>query len=227
MTTRTCGIVLVAAGSGTRMGAGQPKQFRQLLGKPVIIWSALAFAQMPEVREIVVVTAPDFAEDVRAMFEAHGLTAKIALGGARRQDSVLAGVRALSHDTEFAAVHDAARPFPPANLGEALGSAAETGAAIFALPVTDTLKRGDDGNITGTVDRAGLWRAQTPQVARRRLLIDALEACGSCEVTDEAAALERAGVSVRLVMSAAENIKITTAEDWTMAEAIATWRQIS
>lgn len=220
-----CGMVIVAAGSGTRMGGGVPKQFMPLQGLPLYLWSARHFDALPEVRAIVIVGP---AGDVDAMTAQArqariGKLVAVVSGGALRQDSVLAGLRALPAECGIAGVHDGARPFPGDAVTTAIACAREHGAAILAAPVPDTIKRVRDGEITSTLDRSVLWAAQTPQLARRLVLIGALESCAAegREVTDEASALEARGIAVRVVASPRTNIKVTTPEDWLVATAIA------
>lgn len=220
-----CSVVVVAAGSGTRMGGETPKQFRPVMGLPLFLWSTCFFSSLPLVDRVVVVGPAARLEELRELCERHmhGRMPAIVAGGARRQDSVMAGVRATPGDSDFVAVQDAARPFPPANLDDGLAAAAETGAAIYAAPVSSTMKRVENGMIAGTVEREGLWAAQTPQLVRRPLLIDALEACERTgrQVTDEAGAVEALGVRVRIVPATDANLKVTTPGDWIVAEAIA------
>ncbi|HKJ65266.1 MAG TPA: 2-C-methyl-D-erythritol 2,4-cyclodiphosphate synthase, partial [Desulfopila sp.] len=140
--------------------------------------------------------------------------------GRRRQDSVRAGVDHLGDDIDIVLVHDGARPLVDSEvILRCLEAAERSGAAIAAVPVKDTLKRGDgDDRIAATIDRKGLWQAQTPQAARLPLLRRAFAAAGESDVTDEAMLLENAGIPVSLVMGAESNIKITRPEDLIMAE---------
>jgi 2-C-methyl-D-erythritol 4-phosphate cytidylyltransferase len=220
-----CGVVIVAGGAGTRMGGGRPNQLRPLLGLPLFLWSAKALGPRPEVREIVVVGPAEHLDEMRDACRAHNIARLGALvpGGALRQESVRAGVAALSEDCVLAAVHDAARPFPPPGFAEAVRRARACGAAILASPVAETLKRVEGGRIAGTMARAAIWAAHTPQVVGRDLLLRALDHCAQAgiEVTDEAAAVEAMGGVVEVVESSRTNLKITTPDDWALAEAIA------
>jgi len=154
-----------------------------------------------------------------------------ANGGARRQDSSLAGLRALPPDVDIVAIHDAARPFPPREgVEQAIAAAREHGGALLAIPMTDTVKRADaGGKIIETLDRDRLWLAQTPQVFQRALLARAFEAVekAGLDLTDDAAALEFIGHAPHLVMGSIENLKITTPADWPRAEDIARSRSQS
>lgn len=221
-----CGVVIVAAGSGTRMAdGGPPKQFRCLLGRPVFLWSALFFAQQESVYEIVIVCAASEMELVERLCREHKLAkpTRIVKGGARRQDSVAAGVAALSEQSCIVAIHDAARPFPPADLNQAVQTARDTGSAVYASPVVDTLKRAKDRLVVETVPRENLWGAQTPQIFQRSLLEQAQAFCVShgLEVSDDASAVEAMGKAVYLFAGSRTNLKITTPQDWPLAEAIA------
>lgn len=223
-----CGVVVVAGGSGSRMGPGEaPKQFRPVAGKPVFRWCLDFFLAHPEVLEVVLVVPriqSDLARDLTADCDPERL--KLVAGGARRQDSVSAGLEALGPDCKMVAVHDAARPFPPTDFSGLLKQARDSGGAIFALPVTDSIKRGDGSTIRENVSREHLWAAQTPQVFQTKLLRDCLQACNlrGIEVTDDASALQELGHPVRIVEGSRSNLKITLPEDWVLAEALAAGR---
>ncbi len=221
---RECSVILVAGGSGNRMGGGVPKQLRPLLGLPLFLWSAKFFNGCAEVGEIVLVVPQGREEECRALCTAHSITRLSALvpGGRLRQDSVAAGITASSPAFPLVAVHDAARPFPSRAFHEAVRVARDEGAAILASPVGDTLKRVEGSRITGTVDRTALWAAHTPQVFRRDLLARAMDHCAAkgVEVTDEASAVEHSGGTVHVVECPRSNLKLTTPDDWPLAEVI-------
>ncbi len=230
--------LIVAAGRGSRAtrGDGQPKQYVEIGGIPVLGYTLTAFPRFAAAIQVVI--HPDDAEsyaNVLAWVEKRlppSAFAKIlppVPGGATRQQSVLCGLEALAlrgneQIPSHVLIHDAARPFVSAEELERICAALKTAqGAILALPVTDTLKRGSAaGVITTTVGREGLWRAQTPQgfefapilAAHRQAARD-----GATDLTDDAAVAERAGIQVALVMGSAANIKVTTAEDIDMAEA--------
>lgn len=207
--------VLVAAGSGQRFGAEQAKQFLACAGKPVIRHAAEALAAARVLIQPV-------GEDGAIAAALSGIDHLAAVpGGATRQASVLAGLEALvAHAPDVVLVHDAARPFIPPGAIEALVAAlAAHGGAIPAVAVADTLKRGADGRIVGTVDRSGLFRAQTPQAFRFPLLL-ALHRTAPAGATDDAAVLEAAGHAVALVAGHEDNIKITWPEDLARMERI-------
>lgn len=220
-----CGIVLVAAGQGHRIGSVIPKQFLPLCGMPLYLWSLHYFQALPAVREIVVVVPAGYERRVLEETAQYGLTKVRACvrGGELRQDSVEFGVQALSADCSLVGIHDAARPFPPPNFEELLHATVATRAALFAVPVTDTLKRVTGKSVDATVDRTLLWAAQTPQMFERDLLLAALSHVREqqCTVTDDAAAVESLGVCPQVVMGSRWNIKVTTREDWPIAQFLA------
>lgn len=217
--------VVVAAGRSARMG-GTDKLAADLAGRPVLAWSLAALAASPKVDRIVVVRAPGQAGARRPDWFPDKVV-DIVPGGARRQDSVAAGVRALGDSASAATervllVHDGARPLVTAALIEAVvDAAAEHGAAIPVLPVAETLKRVVGGVISATVDRDGVATAQTPQGIRWDVLRSATARVpfeSDRELTDEAALLEAAGVAVRAVAGDPANRKITIPEDLAVAE---------
>jgi len=195
-------------------------------GKPLLCYALRALEVAPWVREIVVVGREQDRERIAALCRRESFTKVkvVAPGGEVRQESVRLGLEALQCETPLVVVHDAARPFLPlALLERCLREAARSGAAIAALPCPDTLKAARERAVVRTVNRAGVWLSQTPQVFRRALL---LEAHGRARryrylATDDAALLERAGHTVTLVPSTALNFKVTTPEDLEMARLIA------
>ncbi|MGC8741051.1 MAG: 2-C-methyl-D-erythritol 4-phosphate cytidylyltransferase [Candidatus Sumerlaeaceae bacterium] len=223
-----CGIIIVAAGKGERMGGDVPKQFRPLAGYPVYLWSLAFFSTQPSVQEIALVVPAANVSSLKQNFSSlSDLTVHVVAGGARRQDSVVAGVSALSPKCEYIAVHDAARPFPPLHFERLLAVACEYGSAIFAYPIVETVKRvGPDKSIHETLERSGLWAAQTPQLFRRELLAAALEHCqrNDVVVTDDAAAVALINGPVRVVEGERWNIKLTATDDWAVAEYLARHR---
>ncbi|WP_304186393.1 bifunctional 2-C-methyl-D-erythritol 4-phosphate cytidylyltransferase/2-C-methyl-D-erythritol 2,4-cyclodiphosphate synthase [Phenylobacterium aquaticum] len=214
-------VVIVAAGSSTRAGPGEPKPWRTLAGRPILRWSVETFLAAGAA-EVVVVTAADriaAAGDALA-----GLVGWRAVeGGATRALSVQAGLAALAADGQTPVlIHDAARPFVTAAHVAALLTALDAAdGAILALPVADTLKRGQ-ATVSETVSREGLWRAQTPQAFRRATLTRAYAAWpGDAEPTDDAAVVERAGGRVALSPGDPMLMKLTYPEDFAMAERLA------
>ncbi len=210
------------------MGLNHPKQFHHLAGVPILIHTIRAFIAVPAIDPIVIVVPPLWIADTRQLLAEYALGNKTILvvgGGARRQDSVRAGLACLTDTTEIVLVHDGARPFVRPELIQCcLEAAWQHGAAIAAVPVKDTLKKAHpDHTIALTVDRQDLWQAQTPQAARLSLLQAAYGAndlAGDLDVTDEAALLENSGISVSLVEGAETNIKITRPDDLILAEKI-------
>jgi len=216
--------IIPAAGSGSRMGLDHPKQYHFLVGVPILVHTVRVFAESSSVDRIVVVVPADrveFTLDLMAEYNLATDTLQVIAGGRRRQDSVKAGLDLLD-DVETVLVHDGARPLVTQKLiADCCKAVSKYGAAIAAVPVKDTLKKGDaDNRILSTVDRENLWQAQTPQAARLSLLMSAYEAAGDRDVTDEASLLELAGTEVHLVEGSETNIKITRPDDLIIAEKI-------
>ncbi|MEQ8819654.1 MAG: IspD/TarI family cytidylyltransferase [Sumerlaeia bacterium] len=219
------GLVVVAAGKGTRFG--RPKQFVPLGSQMLLLHCLRAFERM-EFREWVVVLPPDLIESGEWEDIAGQLPddVKAVPGGAERADSVRVGVAALSKACGIVAVHDGARPFPPlAATREAIAMLRQDATlhgVIVASPVTDTLKfLAEDGSrIANTIDRSRCARAETPQVCRRESLLRALEAPGAERATDEGQALERIGLATAVKLHQEFNLKITSPEDLRVAETL-------
>lgn len=216
--------ILVAAGRGERMGAGRPKAFLDLAGETLLLRSARAFEAAPSVERIVAVVPLAEVDGAATMLASLRKPVDVVAGGERRQDSVLEGLKQAPDGFDgIVLVHDAARPLVDADLVEAVCRAAEeTGAALPLLPVVDTVKRVEDGRVTGTLDREALGGAQTPQGFRFALLVRAYEAAfrERLTLTDEAMAVERLGEPVAAVPGSARNRKITTPEDLAWAEGV-------
>ncbi|WP_240433585.1 2-C-methyl-D-erythritol 4-phosphate cytidylyltransferase [Solimonas sp. K1W22B-7] len=217
--------MLPAAGGGTRMGLARPKQYLPLRGRSLIEWSLAPFLESEWIDGVVVVLARNDAEFSRLPIARHPKIVT-TIGGAARAESVLAGLEAVAQRTSafgevYALVHDAARPCVAWNDIEKLcDEAADEHGGLLALPVSDTLKKARKGKVAGTVDREFVWRAQTPQLFRVDLLVQALRECDErgLAVTDEAGAMERAGYKPRLVRGSESNIKVTYPEDLRLAE---------
>jgi len=219
--------IIPAAGSGTRMGLSYPKQFFELQGAIILIHTLRVFQQVDAIGHIVVVVPQDSCSQVAELVQEYELfkVFKVVAGGKRRQDSVLAGLDVLPQGIELVLVHDGVRPFVHVSIiEECIKKAEEAGAAMVAIPAKDTLKAvSPDGEIEYTIDRSGVWQAQTPQAARVELLRKAYaEAAGdkSFVATDEASLLERINVPVKVVEGSEKNIKITRPEDLFLANAI-------
>lgn len=210
--------VLPAAGSSRRLGFD--KLLTPVAGVSFLEHTLRRVAASPLIAEIIVVTSAASQEAVQAIIQEIKITqpVKVILGGAERQDSVLAGVEATDPRQEFVLIHDAARPFVTPALVEKVWQAAQAhGAAVCGQPCTDTLKEANpDGSIAATVDRSKIWSVQTPQIFRRALLLEAyqkIKASGQI-VTDDTAAVSALGHPVQLVQSDEINLKITRASDW-------------
>jgi 2-C-methyl-D-erythritol 4-phosphate cytidylyltransferase len=203
--------LLVAAGSGERLGADRPKAFVVLAGRPMLEWSVEALVAAG-IEEIVVALPPGGSAP-------SGCTG--VPGGATRSASVRSALRGASKDPQVV-VHDAARPLvTPAHFRDALAALSGADAAIAAAPITDTVKQaGEDRRVTATLDRTQLWAIQTPQAFRREALERALDVDDAllAAATDDAWLVERAGGTVRVVESTAENFKVTTPHDLRVAE---------
>jgi len=223
----TCTALIVAAGRGSRFGGPRPKQYALLAGRPVLRHTLEAYRSAPEINQLRVVIAPGDETHYAAAVEGLRLPEPV-LGGVSRQQSVLNGLEALAEaPPDFVAVHDAARPFVrPVDILACLEAASASGVdgAVLGVRLSDTLKRSDAGGaITETIARAGLWRAQTPQIFRFARLLEAhraASALGQSEasaLTDDAAVAERAGLKVVMVEGSEDNRKITTADDLGLA----------
>jgi 2-C-methyl-D-erythritol 4-phosphate cytidylyltransferase/2-C-methyl-D-erythritol 2,4-cyclodiphosphate synthase len=216
----TTAILIVAAGRGSRAGAGAPKQYRSLAGRPVLAHTIAAFAAHPAVGPIQVVIHPN--DEVAYRYAAAGFDLRDPVpGGATRQESVRRGLAALARAApESVLIHDGARPLVArAVIDRVLAALSTSPGAIAALPLADTLKRdAGGGRAVGGIDRSGLWRAQTPQGFRFDAIRAAHEAAAGRDLTDDAAVAELAGIETALVTGDEDNFKITTADDLARAE---------
>jgi 2-C-methyl-D-erythritol 4-phosphate cytidylyltransferase len=219
--------IIVAAGKGERMGAVLPKPFLPLGGIPLLIHTLQTVRRSLLVQRIILVIAEERESLCREILQTHGLSnAPITLvhGGAERQDSVRCGLAALDLESEIVVIHDAARPFlDPAILEASIRTAAEHGGAVVAVPAGDTIKRvTEDGRVMETVPRQQLWLAQTPQTFRVPLIREAhaRAVAESVTATDDAALLEWCGKTVKVVVGSSRNFKITTPDDFYLAEAL-------
>jgi 2-C-methyl-D-erythritol 4-phosphate cytidylyltransferase len=207
-------------------GAGPKKQFAPLAGAPVLAWSAWAVARAPQVRELVLVVGEgDVAYCGREIAAGYpfGKPVRVVAGGRDRQESVSLGARAACPDCAVVAVHDGARPLIGVGvIGAACEAALLGGAAVVAVPVTDTVKVARAGRVARTLDRSELWAAQTPQAFRRGLLLRALDAAerDGYRGTDDSSLAERLGEPVAVVEGSYDNIKITTPGDFAAAEGV-------
>ncbi len=218
--------IIAAGGRGRRLGAALPKQLLSVAGRPILQWSVEAFLASGGVNHVVVAVPPELAADPPRYLRVPKVT--VVAGGDRRQDSVANGFDALPEPTEIVLVHDAARPFVDApTIARVIAGAGQAGAAIAALPASDTVKLSagatpGDRYIDRTLARDTIFLAQTPQGFRREVLRDAITlGRDGVEATDEAALAERAGHRVQLVDGSRRNIKITTSDDLLLAEVLA------
>ena len=222
--------VILAAGLGKRMQAGHNKQFIEICGQSVLTHTLTVFAQIPEIAKIVLVVRAGEEDTCRNMIpEIAESKTVLAIGGKERQDSVHNGIRAITWECEYILIHDGARPLITEEvIRRTLLAAQNSGAAICAVPVKDTIKQADsDGNVLATIPRESLWAAQTPQVFRADLIRRAYENAyvHNHYGTDDASLVEYLGEKIKIVTGDYENIKITTPEDITTAEQILQKRQ--
>ncbi len=218
--------IIVAAGRGVRAGSAGPKQYRDLAGESVLARAVRAFVDHPAVSKARVIIHADDADLYRESIVSLRDNPKLmspVIGGRERQDSVRLGLESLEDEPpEIVLIHDAARPFiDAATISRVIDAAVATGGAIAALPVFDTIKKADGNThpaVETTVSRDGLWRAQTPQGFGYRSILSAHRASAGERLTDDAAVAERAGMKVSLVAGSPDNMKITQAEDFGMAE---------
>lgn len=214
-----CGAVIVAAGTASRM-AGTDKMMADLGGEPVILRTVRAFAECDAIKEIVVVTRPELIVAVGDLCNGIEKVTAVVAGGKDRMESVQLGLNALSKSVKLAAIQDGARPLVTWQLIDRVVRAANTyGAAAPAVPVKDTIKAVQGGVVTETPDRKTLYAVQTPQVFDFDLLRGALKKAKEDEITltDDCAAVERLGMSVKIVEGDERNLKITTPTDLEIA----------
>lgn len=214
--------IIVAAGKGTRMGKNVDKLFLKVAGEPILVHTWRRFDDSPVIDEIVVVVRDGLQADVKKLGAKFKKKFQIIAGGAERQDSVWNGLEAVSPKTEIVVIQDGARPCTSLELIAATVEAArETGAAVAAQAVTDTIKESRDGKIVErTLDRSKLWTVQTPQTFRLEIIRRALAEVRKrgLVVTDDTAACELIGQPVKLVASASPNPKVTRPEDLAFVE---------
>lgn len=225
------GVVIPAAGQGKRMGAGVNKQFLTLAELPILVHTVRLFQNVKDVSEIVIVGAEDDLPVIEAIVRDHKLdkVAAICKGGAQRQDSVRAGVQALSATIQRVVVHDGARPLLTLDrLHRFLEEAEAFSAAIMGISLKDTVKRVDSsGKVLDTPPREQLRAVQTPQIFERGLLEEAHRRAlvSGFSGTDDAALIEWMGHPVQVIEGVSENLKITTPDDLWLAERILAQRE--
>lgn len=225
---RDVGVIIAAAGAGERVGQGEPKQFRTVAGVPLLLRAIGPFARHPRVRHLVVALPPAYAVAPPPwLTDLTGVRVGLVGGGATRAETVRAGLAALDAACTVVLVHDAVRPFVAVETIDAVIAAAARGVgAVPAVAVSDTLKRADAATrrVQETVDRRTLWCAQTPQGFPRPLLEEAYRRAAPSHLaaaTDDATLVEALGHPVELVPDSPANFKITTPEDFAIAELLA------
>lgn len=213
--------IIAAGGRGTRFGGDAPKQVLSLAGRPILQRSVEAFSRSSRISEVIVALPDELAADPPDYLRDAGPRVRVVAGGARRQDSVARAFAVASPEVDLVVIHDAARPLvTDALIARTIDAAGAAGAAIAALQATDTVKRGSaEGRIIGTLDRREVFLAQTPQAFQVDVLRAALSrAASATPATDEAMLAEQAGYAVMLVEGDRRNLKITTQDDFDMAE---------
>lgn len=224
------GIVIPAAGQGKRMGAGYNKQFLSLMGQPILAHTVRLFEESSYVSEIVIVGAESDQQVIKELVDRHKFDKVVAItqGGAQRQDSVRAGVQALSSTIQRVVVHDGARPLLTLReFNRFMEEAEKFSAASMGIPIKDTVKKvNTSGKVLETLSREGLRAIQTPQIFDRGILEEAHHQASLVGYygTDDAALLEWMGYPVQIVEGSQENIKVTTPEDLWLAERILSMR---
>jgi len=218
------GAIIPAAGRGKRIGASVPKQFLEIQGKPLLHHTLTVFASCKLIDYVVLVMpradVDEMGEDWLNKYE---IVREVVVGGEQRQDSVYNGFNSLEEGTDIVVVHDGVRPFTtPQMITATVEAAQQHGAAITAIPVSDTVKQAVDGFVKQTVPRDGLWRVQTPQAFQRGLLQQAFKKAkkDSYYGTDEGSLVEYLGERVKIVPGSELNIKITRKEDLVLGESL-------
>jgi 2-C-methyl-D-erythritol 4-phosphate cytidylyltransferase len=219
-------VIIVAAGKGERFGGQEKKIFAKIDGRPMFLRTLEHFINREDVCQTVLVVAPADADQVKQKYGPNlgFMGVKLVEGGKERHDSVANGLDALADDVEYVAIHDAARPCVSVAMVDAVfEEAVKSGAAILAVPLHGTIKRGSDASvIEETVPRENLWEAQTPQVFKKSVICEASAKRTEIEgpITDDAQLVEATGHAVALVTSDCTNLKITTKGDVTLANSI-------
>jgi len=219
-------VIICAAGAGKRFGGNRKKQFVNVAGRPAFLRSVEFFADNDNVKQILLSIAPDAEEVLKVT---HGPTlafhgVKICLGGAERFETVAKALELINDDIDIIAIHDAVRCCLTKKwVDDVFAAADKTGAAMLASPVVATLKKVEDGQIIDTIDRTGMYEAQTPQVFKAEILKEAygnLDKFDKSKISDDSQLIEAMGKKVSIVETDSSNMKITTACDVAIAEAI-------
>ncbi|MEP6857434.1 MAG: 2-C-methyl-D-erythritol 4-phosphate cytidylyltransferase [Gemmatimonadales bacterium] len=227
---RDVGVIIVAAGSGSRTGSAELKQFRWVAGKPMLLHSIQTFQARVDVAMVVCVLPREYVGDPPPwIFQSDADRLLLSVGGRERSESVANGLEDLPSECEIVVIHDAARPLVTSEtIGRVIDEARKGNGAVAALPVTDTLKRVDtSGRVIETVDRFGLWRAQTPQAFPRKVIERAHREARAADriATDDAALCEKIGLPVVVVRGSERALKITEENDFALAEALSIFRE--
>ncbi|MGH9760370.1 MAG: 2-C-methyl-D-erythritol 4-phosphate cytidylyltransferase [Blastocatellia bacterium] len=227
MTERLANVAIIpAAGVGARMQSDRAKQMLELGGVPLLVHTLRRFEECDAVDQIVLVLQPDLTAEVLGLVSRYGLKkiARVVAGGAQRQDSVYRGIQVLTGtQTGVVAIHDGVRPFiTAAEINAVIERAKKTGAALMALPATDTIKQVKSGRVQRTLDRKLIYHAQTPQAFQFQILREAYEKAyaDGFVATDDSQLVERLGRRVSIVEGSSLNIKITRPIDLSLAEII-------
>lgn len=220
MSSITVSVIIVAAGSGVRLGTKTPKAFVKINGLPLLEYSLKAFQGCKGINEMILVKPPSHRINGSSLFDKYPKLTAIVSGGKERLDSVRAGINMISPDSGIVLIHDAARPLiEPGQIESVIRMVKKHGAAVLASPVTDTIKKVSSGRITGTLDRSQLWKAQTPQGFKTSVLGKSHFNQKNTAVTDDSQLVEMMNGKVYIVPGDDKNIKITTPIDLE----IATW----
>jgi len=227
---RDVGVIIVAAGSGSRTGSQELKQFRWVAGKPMLLHSIQTFQARTDVAMVVCVLPREYVGDPPPwIFQSDADRLLLSVGGRERSESVANGLEDLPSECEIVVIHDAARPLVTSEtIGRVIDEARQGNGAVAALPVVDTLKRVDThGKVIETVDRFGLWRAQTPQAFPRKIIERAHREAREADrmATDDAALCEQIGLPVVVVRGSERAQKITEENDFALVEALSIFRE--
>jgi 2-C-methyl-D-erythritol 4-phosphate cytidylyltransferase len=227
---RDVGVIIVAAGSGSRTGSQELKQFRWVAGKPMLLHSIQTFQARTDVAMVVCVLPREYVGDPPPwIFQSDADRLLLSVGGRERSESVANGLEDLPSECEIVVIHDAARPLVTSEtIGRVIDQARQGNGAVAALPVVDTLKRVEsNGKVIETVDRFGLWRAQTPQAFPRKVIERAHREAREADriATDDAALCEQIGLPVVVVRGSERAQKITEENDFALVEALSIFRE--
>jgi 2-C-methyl-D-erythritol 4-phosphate cytidylyltransferase len=227
---RDVGVIIVAAGSGSRTGSQELKQFRWVAGKPMLLHSIQTFQARTDVAMVVCVLPREYVGDPPPwIFQSDAERLLLSVGGRERSESVANGLEDLPSECEIVVIHDAARPLVTSEtIGRVIDEARQGNGAVAAIPVIDTLKRVESsGKVIETVDRFGLWRAQTPQAFPRKVIERAHREAREADriATDDAALCEQIGLTVVVVRGSERAQKITEENDFALVEALSIFRE--